>query len=122
MQEQTFGRYLNELEALNNEIGKCPDFDTKAQISQDDMLRRFDLNRTLVNLLHYTTVHMVRNRSNDYDAESARWISSAIASTSIKAKRALESETAESIRALAARTVDLTHEILTNIEQAEAAA
>ena len=118
MPEDLFCSYLKELEYLNGEIRQCPAFDTRSMETREHQVRRFELHRTLVNLLHFTTIHMMRNGARDYDAESTRWITGLIAQATLRATKILQEEDADSVRDLATQAMDLTHEIVGKLDNA----
>lgn len=88
--------------------------------SREHLTRRFELHRTLVNLLHFTTIHMMRNGARDYDAESTRWITGSIAQATLQANKILQEEDADSVHELATRAIDLSHEIVGEFDNAVA--
>lgn len=118
MLKDNFYSYLNELEDLNGEIRQCPAFDARSMETREHQARRFELHRTLVNLLHFTTIHMMRNGARDYDAESTRWITGLIAQSTLQATKILQEEDVDSVRDLATQAMDLTHEIVGKLDNA----
>ena len=54
-------QYLNDLEILSAEIRQSSEFSMDGDVTdRQELMKRFELNRNLVNLLHYVTIHMMR--------------------------------------------------------------
>tara|TARA_R110000868_G_scaffold15739_1_gene71785 strand:- start:614 stop:1006 length:393 start_codon:yes stop_codon:yes gene_type:complete len=116
MEMGEFERYMNELEALSQEVERSPEFKMDAdKMSRADLLHRFNLHRALINLLHYVTVHMMRANAHDYDTESEQWILAALDRTSVDIRKGIHRPLPVNMRSLAERSLNLTNRILADI-------
>lgn len=118
---EEFRRYLNELDLLSLEVQRCPELQIGASaVTQDGLLQRFELNRALVNLLHYATVHMMRADAHDYDAESERWILGVIDRTFAQIQEDLSRPMEAGVRTLVLRALHLVNRIMADLQHAAA--
>jgi cytolysin (calcineurin-like family phosphatase) len=116
MQVNDFRNYLNELDTLSQEIRSSPEFAVNATpLGRDEVLRRFELNRALVNLLHVATVHMVRSDAPDYDAGSEQWLTENVRTAASHIRQDLRDQRDAVVRDLSARALKLVERIMDDL-------
>lgn len=115
-------QYLNDLEILSTEIRQSSEFSVDGDVTdRQELMKRFELNRNLVNLLHYVTIHMMRAHAPDYDVESERWILSSIDQTTAQIDAAAIKHTSPALERLVGSTMNVVDNILADLRDAVAA-
>ena len=121
MSFEKFCPYLNELENLTQEIRQAPEFSMHASgLSRDELLARFELSRTLINLLHFATIHLMRANAEDYDTESENWILTSIRRATDDVRVRAQQEKTASVKKLADRSLQLTSRLMEDLQVAAA--
>tara|TARA_B100000513_G_C11764650_1_gene138948 strand:+ start:36 stop:404 length:369 start_codon:yes stop_codon:yes gene_type:complete len=115
-------QYLNDLEALSAEIRQSSEFAMDGEVTDRlELMKRFELNRNLVNLLHYVTIHMMRANASDYDVESERWILSSIDQATSQIDAASIKHVSPVLERMVNRTMSIVNDILNDLRGAVAA-
>lgn len=115
-------QYLNDLEALSAEIRQSSEFAMDGEVTDRlELMKRFELNRNLVNLLHYVTIHMMRANASDYDVESERWILSSIDQATSQINAASIKHVSPVLERMVNRTMSIVNDILNDLRGAVAA-
>lgn len=121
MSFEKFHPYLNELERLTQEIRQAPEFSMHAPgLTRDELLARFELSRTLINLLHFATIHLMRANAEDYDTESENWILTSIDRAADDVRGRARQEKTASVKKLADRSLTLISRLTDDLQTAAA--
>tara|TARA_B100000965_G_scaffold343045_1_gene312536 strand:+ start:412 stop:777 length:366 start_codon:yes stop_codon:yes gene_type:complete len=118
---EKFCPYLNELENLTQEIRQAPEFSMHASgLTRDELLARFEMSRTLINLLHFATIHLMRANADDYDTESETWIRTSINRAADDVRGRARLEKAATVKKLADRSLSLISRLMDDLQSAAA--